>query len=564
MGLSIKSRSSHVRVLLFAVLVVSSLIISSPAFAHSDLQSTDPVANSVLTEIPAQITLTFNTDVDIVPTSIRIYDGDGNRVAENVSPQKSSSNVVFLSLPPLENDNYAVAWNVTSADGHPIKGSFAFAVDVIKEVPEPARESLETFENSPTIKKIIAGQTISDSVRTTSFVFRITTFLSLAIIVAGVIMKKFILGSKFLASFDKWFYGATIVCAISSLGNVVALSAATRQISLTSALNPSSLVEDISTVFGLANLLRVILCIVVAVSWKFLSSRIGLGVALVSVAILGMTPALSGHARSGDYVVLAMAASWIHVVATFLWFGGLVILLYHRNVTLGVEPYQRFSRLAFWCVVAIAISGAFAWWRQVGSPEALDTWFGQLVMMKSIMFIAVIVVAFFSRQYVKKMVVDNDESATQKILRRSIFIEAIIIILIYGATSILINTIPARDALAVPVTKTATTQVATVEFTADPAKSGPSDLHVYVLTTQGTPMNLVRPGRPLSDPKILVTFTNKKEDVGPVEVPMRFQGLNHFSSVGLNVPLEGTWTVTATIDLTEYDSTTASVDINYR
>ncbi len=67
-----------------------------------------------------------------------------------------------------------------------------------------------------------------------------------------------------------------------------------------------------------------------------------------------------------------------------------------------VEVVPRFSQWAFAAVVAIAVSGAFAAWRQAGlSVDAYtDTTFGRLLIAKTAVFAVLLWVAASSRRLV--------------------------------------------------------------------------------------------------------------------------------------------------------------------
>jgi methionine-rich copper-binding protein CopC len=99
------------------------------AFAHSVLSASSPSANSVLTQAPTEIRLSFNERVEPRFSSITIIGSDGKKVTSGRpagDPQKPSDLVV--ALPPLSAGKYTVRWKATSADSHQIQGSFGFQI----------------------------------------------------------------------------------------------------------------------------------------------------------------------------------------------------------------------------------------------------------------------------------------------------------------------------------------------------------------------------------------------------------------------------------------------------
>lgn len=110
------------------------------------------------------------------------------------------------------------------------------------------------------------------------------------------------------------------------------------------------------------------------------------GVALTLVALAGLAPlAFAGHsapAVSGD---AATASLMIHLFAVTLWVGGLVGIVLRRRALgpLLADVVPRFSTLALWCFVVVAVSGVVNAWLRLGPPSGL-WWsgYGLLVLGK--------------------------------------------------------------------------------------------------------------------------------------------------------------------------------------
>lgn len=548
------SRRAVVVVAIFMASCTVLLLAMQPASGHSDLESSNPVAGSVLEQSPDEIVLTFNQAVSISSSSILVYNEDAKRVSTSHVPKKAGTKKVVMGLEELLNGSYVVSWNVVSVDSHPIRGAFTFSVNA------PARNS---YTDKPELQKILDGQDIASDVKYASAALRTISFLSTALVIAIIAMSIYILSAQSALHLSRWLYAALIICALSSLGLIVSHAAASQLLSFVEALKPSVITNEMSSDFGHVNLIRIGICACIAVVWRWRSIHTA-KIFLVLAAIgLAACPALSGHARAGDWIITAIILSTAHVAASSIWFGGLVIVIRYFS-SLSVAQIKKFSNMALACVGVIVATGLFAWWRQIGSIDAMrTTWFGQLTSYKIMLLIAIIVIAFLSRQLTKR-IVEHDDIQTRKKLVWLLVAEALIILVIYSVTSVLVNTIPARDSLEIPVTKRATSQLANLEFIADPARAGAGELHVYILTKTGTPMQLERYDRRIDEEIITVTMKNKDKDIGPIVVPMRFQGLNHFSSVGLVIPFEGTWTITARVDLTDFDQAAGSVDIVYK
>src|SRR5664280_346087 len=106
---------------------------------------------------------------------------------------------------------------------------------------------------------------------------------------------------------------------------------------------------------------------------------------LAALSILAILPlSLAGHASGAVSHDLAVNSLAVHLVAAVLWVGGLLALAMLRPLlgqALAVSV-QRYSTLAGWCFVAVAVSGAVNAWIRVGSIGNLASSYGALVILK--------------------------------------------------------------------------------------------------------------------------------------------------------------------------------------
>ncbi|MGO1180006.1 copper resistance CopC family protein, partial [Cellulosimicrobium funkei] len=143
---------------------------AGPASAHDRLLTSDPADGAQLAAPPAAITLTFNTEPLPVEPQVVVSDSAGTVVTQG-APTIDGSTATFALDPAvaLGGDTYTVAWRVVSSDGHPIEGTFAFAVAAQPEAPatdDPATDTAtpeETATEEPT-----TGTTTEPSATTTT------------------------------------------------------------------------------------------------------------------------------------------------------------------------------------------------------------------------------------------------------------------------------------------------------------------------------------------------------------------------------------------------------------
>ncbi|TDC74555.1 bifunctional copper resistance protein CopD/cytochrome c oxidase assembly protein [Streptomyces hainanensis] len=113
----------------------------------------------------------------------------------------------------------------------------------------------------------------------------------------------------------------------------------------------------------------------------------GMATAGLLVALVGLVPpAFTGHAASAgdhDAAVLSLA---VHIVAATVWIGGLaaVTAAALRAGPPAAVAARRFSRLAGWCLVAVAASGTVNALIRLDAPARLfTTSYGALLLAKT-------------------------------------------------------------------------------------------------------------------------------------------------------------------------------------
>lgn len=96
--------------------------------------------------------------------------------------------------------------------------------------------------------------------------------------------------------------------------------------------------------------------------------------------------ALTGHSSSGGSHDLATNSLLIHLIAAALWAGGLLALLVHALRRGGHADLaaRRFSAVALWCFVAMALSGIVNALVRMRPGDLFDSGYGLLVIAKTV------------------------------------------------------------------------------------------------------------------------------------------------------------------------------------
>ena len=121
---------------------------------------------------------------------------------------------------------------------------------------------------------------------------------------------------------------------------------------------------------------------------------------VLSAASLGLA-ATSGHAAATEDGALTAALDAVHLLAAGIWAGGLVPLLVCLawasrlpDSAPAAIAVARFSRIGLAAVSALAVTGAFASWQQVGGAAALiGTAYGRWLLVKLLLLAALLSLA---------------------------------------------------------------------------------------------------------------------------------------------------------------------------
>ncbi len=100
---------------------------ASTAGAHDELVGSVPAAGATVQTGPRAVELRMSRPAQELGTRVVVTGPDGGQVSEG-EPRLDGATVVQPLAADLRSGAYAVAWQVTSSDGHPLSGSFSFTV----------------------------------------------------------------------------------------------------------------------------------------------------------------------------------------------------------------------------------------------------------------------------------------------------------------------------------------------------------------------------------------------------------------------------------------------------
>ena len=116
-----------------AALAATVVALAAPAsaFAHASSCRTTPSASVTVNKPPKEVDLTYSEAVEprFATVSVTEPAGDAGDDRRRRTARRRTPNTLVTPLKPnLPQGWYLVYWRVISADGHPVKGAFTFAV----------------------------------------------------------------------------------------------------------------------------------------------------------------------------------------------------------------------------------------------------------------------------------------------------------------------------------------------------------------------------------------------------------------------------------------------------
>lgn len=538
--------------LALAGLAVAAWPATPPAGAHAELVSTTPADGARLDTAPEAVQLTFSEGVSATLGAVRVLDRTGSRVDRG--GVEVGDGVVTVALRDLADGAYIVAWRVVSADSHPIHGSFTFTVgEGATRIDDDLAASLLGDEGDGPWKVIGAAT-------------RVLGYGG-ALLAAGL--------AAFLAlAHDRGPERPAlrrllrVAAGVGALGILVELPI---RAALATGLGPDSLTAP-------------------GVAGQLLGDRVGLGMAVAlltllflavdggsdrllaggGVVALGVALALSGHTATTSPEVLAVGSDAVHVGAAAVWLGGVigclvVVAARRRAGTSGAAVVVRFSGVAGVALAGVAVAGSALGWTQVRSLHALtSTSYGQLLIAK-VAVVGLVALLGGLNRYRLVPILERDRpdggsdgphplgANVTRLLRRTLAAEAALLLVVVGVTAFLVDVTPARSAVAAPFADSAELGDGRVDIDVDPTRAGRTTIHVYAYDEGGQLLDVPE--------GIELVLALPSADISGLERVPEPTGTGHWTLIGDDLSIGGTWTIDVVARITLYDELTATFTV---
>jgi methionine-rich copper-binding protein CopC len=123
------------------------VLVTPPASAHTELDSSSPAEGASLAEAPTQIQLTFGEPVTLPPDSVKITGRDGT--AWPVSTPVVAGNVVTAPVTPAgPAQAYTLTWKVVAQDGDNVTGTVHFTLAAAASTTAATRAAITEVATS--------------------------------------------------------------------------------------------------------------------------------------------------------------------------------------------------------------------------------------------------------------------------------------------------------------------------------------------------------------------------------------------------------------------------------
>lgn len=526
--------------------LVAALVLgtASPASAHAVLISSDPAEGSVLPEDPGQIRFTFSEPITQVPDGVTVYDAEGETVS-------SSADIVGTELDVELREKVAgtlvVVWRVVSADGHPVSGSLSFSVGTPSASVKPPPETSAAPTGAPVLLSVVRGLGYAGLLLAVGLVgFALLLMPTSHLANAGRV--RLVAAGRVAAAVTvpAWLAALPLTMSYQLGGGLGSLGRASTWTSFPMAEYAVTAV----VVLGVPLAVRLL-------GDDGLPTRSRARVALVAAALAAGAPALTGHTRAATPEILVIGADLVHLLAGSVWLGGLVALalvlpdLAGRG-DLGAELLARFSGVGAAVLAVLVVTGPLLAWRIFGSWSALpDAGYGQVLLVKTAAALVVIALAAWNRfallPRLRSASRRRERLAGANLVVRATVAEALVLVVVLGATGVLVDKSPQTRADLSADADTGPHSAMLGEFevvaAVSPHVTGPNTVTIQIRNADGVPVEPPEPPR--------ARIATDDIDLGAVELTSVAPGTFTGEVVLLAA---GTWDLQVSLRTGEFDN----------
>ncbi len=378
---------------------------------HTALKRSEPAKDSRLAAAPKFVSLWFTAKPQLAFTRITLDGPTGLIALDTIVAEKDFS--LHARVPVnLPAGTYTVRWQTASADGHAIRGDFAFTVigssapdTAVRPPPAPAEVHRHPDAVAETPSQIASEYR---SARWFEFAALLTILGALGfrhavlppLAVRGVVTSDAADRARRLGRFALVVY--FVAASVRLVAETIAMHGGGG---FFGAIGPMLS----QTTWGIGWLLGVVGAGLLFLGWSLprrVANVVGTPLALTGAVGIVLAPALSGHAAASRYFIASVAIDALHVAAAGLWIGGLLIVVavgipamrrLDGNVDGAVRAlFSSFHPLALVCAPMVVVAGFATSWMRLGSLSGLRTLYGTALLAKLALFAGVLALGSYN------------------------------------------------------------------------------------------------------------------------------------------------------------------------
>ena len=437
---------------------------------------------------------------------------DGNSVVDRNDPTAMS-----VGLKPIPRGVYTVAWkNVSTVDGHLVRGAFLFSVgQPIEDGSAVEEESLPFQSPAHLIVRWLMFLGVLSLVGGLTFDLLVMGPVMLARDADGPLRE---LGGRARSRSGRLTWLAMGVFLAASVAQLMAQAATTYEVSMVETLTGPVGAMVTETEWGRLWALRLGLALAMALAlgaaypWGRRRARDEAGprreAARLAALALGIavlwTISLTSHgAATAGIRAEALLVDFLHLAAAALWVGALFHLAVVIPTVLGAPSLRaaclaaivpRFSVVAGLSVATLMATGVFSAWAQVTVAPALATPYGMALLAKMALVAPLLLLGGLNLAWVRPRL--SHDHGAGRWLRRLVSGEVALAVLVLASVAVLTSLEPARQVAAregrgVPdsLRFQDSAEGTTVALEVRPGRVGPNDLSVTLTDRLGDPID---------------------------------------------------------------------------
>ncbi|HKD32693.1 MAG TPA: copper resistance protein CopC [Gaiellaceae bacterium] len=544
---------------ILALVAAAALAMPAAAWAHAALLRTFPVASRTVNTPPTQVRLTYSEPIEPRFAIVSVTDAAGRQLTSS-PPQRAPGSPQTLVTPLRHTPEgwYLVFWRVISADGHPVRGAFTFAVGPSPGPPPQFR--IPSLTETATTTQLL----ISRWVVFISFLSAIGLFV-LRMLIARPVARR--VGGISLNAVS-WATGIALLVALVAIPVYVLF--ATAQFSLRSVFDLGAIVPVArASNFGRdwLDLELVLALFAVAAGIALLLDRperkqrsivelLSLWAALAAAVACVVLPGLAGHAGQRSPRGLSLPLDALHLTAAAVWIGGLVGLVVFwlslrraTRVPALAVVVPRFSNVAFFSVLALIGSGIGQSFLELPTLGSLwQTSYGKALLWKIALLAAALLLASINLARTKPRLQAASRQPSvgpgaAQLLRRVVQGEIVLLAGALFAAAVLTSLAPPASALARVKDIAAHVGPGPVS---EVVSKGPYKVHVTVTPNRAAIPNtfsvkVTKNGRPVRGAQVISRFDMLDMDMGELSYRLSESRPGTFTKSAPALVMVGHW-----------------------